>query len=290
MKKNLVNEFIIVCVSALCIMIMIGKTNFNGKQNLEEQNLVDALMMKSDGVEIGLIKSEEVGDLAIDIVKNSYLSSVNIEDVKEIHINNEIEYEEAFCEEKQIMSEVDISNQIIDYNDENSKSIISFTIVKGSNLKSGSNSTNLEQVAFSVKPNSGELYKEVFLDSSIYTPIKGVLTSTFGEQRGGYLHKGIDLAANSGTKIGVALDGVVTYSGINGGYGKVVMVSHDNNMETIYAHCSKLNVSVGDRVSKGNIIAEVGSTGDSTGPHLHFEIRINGVAVDPLQYNKTKSY
>lgn len=133
--------------------------------------------------------------------------------------------------------------------------------------------------------SSGELYKEVFLDSSMYTPIKGVLTSTFGESRNGYYHKGIDLAAKTGTEIGAAMDGKVTYAGTASGYGNVVFIQHDGNRQTVYGHCSELCVKTGDYVSKGQTVAKVGSTGDSTGPHLHFEIRVNGKPVDPLKYN-----
>lgn len=287
MRKNLLNEIIIVCVSALCIFIMSSELKLNGKE--EKKEFVNALMMKSDGVDIGLIESTDIGELAINIVKNAYITSANIENIKDIHINNNIEYENSLCNKESIMNEIEISNHIIDYNDKNNKSLFTFTVVKDNPIESTSKN-NYEQVAFTAKPNGSQLYKEVFLDSSINTPIKGILTSTFGEQRGGYMHKGIDLAADIGTKIGVALDGVVTYSGVNGGYGKVIIVNHDNNMETVYAHCSKLNVNVGDKVWKGDVIGEVGNTGDSTGPHLHFEIRINGTAVDPLQYNKSKSY
>lgn len=287
MRKNLLNEIIIVCVSALCIFIMSNESNLNGKE--EKNDLVNALMMKADGIDIGLVESTDIGELAINIVKNAYITSANIENIKDIHINNNIEYEDSLCNKESIMSEIEISNHIIDYNDKNNKSLLTFTVIKDNPIKTTSQN-NYEQVAFTAKPNGSQLYKEVFLDSSIFTPIKGILTSTFGEQRGGYMHKGIDLAADIGTKIGVALDGVVTYSGVNGGYGKVIIVNHDNNMETVYAHCSKLNVNVGDKVWKGDVIGEVGNTGDSTGPHLHFEIRINGTAVDPLQYNKSKTY
>lgn len=128
------------------------------------------------------------------------------------------------------------------------------------------------------------------MHNSITTPIKGILTSTFGEQREGYYHKGVDLAANTGTKIQAALDGKVSFSGIADGYGKVVIIDHSDNLQTVYAHCSKLNVSEGDQVLRGQVIAEVGNTGDSTGPHLHFEIRVDGVPIDPLGYTGITGY
>ena len=97
-------------------------------------------------------------------------------------------------------------------------------------------------------------------------------------------HLGVDIGASYGTSIKAADGGRVTYSGWKGSYGKLVIVTHDDGSQTYYAHCSQLLVSYGDKVYQGQTIAKVGSTGNSTGPHLHFEIRINGKTVDPLKY------
>ncbi len=110
------------------------------------------------------------------------------------------------------------------------------------------------------------------------------ITSRFGA-RWGTTHCGLDLAAPMGTPIYAAADGTVEkVVNSNSGYGNLVVISHGNGIQTYYAHCSKLLVSVGDKVEAGDLIAKVGSTGDSTGPHCHFEIRINGRPVDPGQY------
>lgn len=100
------------------------------------------------------------------------------------------------------------------------------------------------------------------------------------------LHSGVDIAASSGTSIVAAEDGTVLLSsyGYNGGYGNYIIINHGNGLTTRYAHCSSLSVSVGQKVSRGQVIAAVGSTGDSTGPHLHFEVRINGTSNNPLNY------
>jgi murein DD-endopeptidase MepM/ murein hydrolase activator NlpD len=98
------------------------------------------------------------------------------------------------------------------------------------------------------------------------------------------MHKGIDLSARPGTRIFAAAPGVVTWSGWKGGYGYCIIIDHKNGMSTLYGHCSKLVADVGDYVRAGEYIAEVGSTGASTGPHLHFEVHRNGVAVDPMPY------
>lgn len=97
-------------------------------------------------------------------------------------------------------------------------------------------------------------------------------------------HSGIDLAIAQGTPIYAAQDGVVTYSGDMGGYGLTVMIRHTNGVETLYAHCSYLVAQVGQRVDKGDHISNVGSTGYSTGPHVHFEVRVNGSTVNPLSF------
>lgn len=97
-------------------------------------------------------------------------------------------------------------------------------------------------------------------------------------------HEGLDFTANTGTPIRAAADGIVVEAGVSGGYGSMVKIEHGAGLETRYAHASKLLVKVGDRVVKGQIVAQVGSTGRSTGPHLHYEIRLNGNALDPRNY------
>ncbi|MBR6033998.1 MAG: M23 family metallopeptidase [Clostridia bacterium] len=112
---------------------------------------------------------------------------------------------------------------------------------------------------------------------------KTMISSRFGSRNGGY-HSGLDIATASGTPIYATASGTVTYAGWQGGYGNLVIISHGNGVETYYAHCSKIYVSKGDTVETGDLISAVGSTGNSTGPHLHLEVRINGVAQNPQNY------
>ena len=117
-------------------------------------------------------------------------------------------------------------------------------------------------------------------------PTSGTLTSNFG-RRWGRSHEGIDVAAKTGTPIYAADNGIVTEAQYkNNGYGNFISIDHGNGYVTFYAHCSALFVSDGDVVAKGDLIGHVGNTGRSTGPHLHFEIRENGTAKNPLSYIK----
>lgn len=116
-------------------------------------------------------------------------------------------------------------------------------------------------------------------------PTRGTLSSRYGS-RWGRMHEGIDIAARTGTPVYAADGGKVIYSGTNGAYGKLVKIDHGGGFVTYYAHNSKLLVSKGEKVFKGQKIAEVGNTGRSTGPHLHFEVRKHGKTVNPLSYVK----
>jgi murein DD-endopeptidase MepM/ murein hydrolase activator NlpD len=125
--------------------------------------------------------------------------------------------------------------------------------------------------------------------SGFQWPVNGTITSGYGYRTHpilGYsrLHSGTDFGAISGTPIVAASDGVVVTAGWLGGYGNAVVISHGGGVATLYAHQSRLAVGPGVRVHRGQVIGYVGSTGMSTGPHLHFEVRINGVTTDPARY------
>lgn len=118
------------------------------------------------------------------------------------------------------------------------------------------------------------------------TPVSGSITSRFGvvsSIRSG-AHTGTDIAAQTGTPIKAVANGTVTFAERSGSYGNLIKITHENGVETWYGHCSKLYATVGQQVKAGDIIAAVGSTGNSTGPHLHLEIRVNGTAINPQNY------
>ena len=113
------------------------------------------------------------------------------------------------------------------------------------------------------------------------------MTSGFGYRRdpfggGGEFHPGVDLAASAGSPVRATADGVVGRAGWNGGYGQMIALEQGNGVETRYGHMSQLAVVPGQQVRRGEVIGYVGSTGRSTGAHLHYEVRVNGRPVDPL--------
>ena len=112
-------------------------------------------------------------------------------------------------------------------------------------------------------------------------PVHGVLTSGFG-WRWGRMHEGVDIAVSNGTPVVAAKAGVVIVAGWMGGYGNLVVVDHGGGVATAYGHNTSVTVGVGQQVAQGQLIAYSGNTGHSTGPHVHFEVRINGGAVDPM--------
>lgn len=121
---------------------------------------------------------------------------------------------------------------------------------------------------------------------NLIRPVSGIITSRFGAgssiRRSS--HTGLDIATSTGTPIVAAASGTVTFSGWKGSYGNMIVITHSNGIQTYYGHCQKLYVSAGAKVSQGQTIAAVGSTGNSTGPHLHLEVRVNGVAYNPQNY------
>ena len=136
--------------------------------------------------------------------------------------------------------------------------------------------------------------RQKFLNAGFTSPIaskKTRLTSSFGSRKDPFtgehdFHEGIDLACSLGTPVRTARDGIIIVAGNEGGYGNLVVVRHSNGYETYYGHLSKFLVKEGQKVKKGDIVALSGNTGRTTGPHLHYEIRKNGKAINPKYFAK----
>jgi murein DD-endopeptidase MepM/ murein hydrolase activator NlpD len=120
-------------------------------------------------------------------------------------------------------------------------------------------------------------------------PVDGQVTGSFGERIDpfngeGAFHSGVDIGSHYGAQIIAPADGVVTFSDVMGGYGKAIMINHGNGISTRYGHLSGYAVTAGQRVHRGDVIGYVGESGRSTGPHLHYEVRINDTPVNPYKY------
>jgi murein DD-endopeptidase MepM/ murein hydrolase activator NlpD len=120
-------------------------------------------------------------------------------------------------------------------------------------------------------------------------PARGWVTSDFGQRLDPYtadrvMHQGLDIAAPHGKEVTSPSDGTVVFAGLEGGYGNVIVIDHGYGIKTRYGHLAKILVKAGDRVKRGGLIAAVGNTGRSTGPHLHYEVRVNGIPQNPRKF------
>lgn len=268
----------------------------------EFEKLVDNEILNPNKENIAFVDIDEMPKYEFLLVKNSVETSENevfekiankavttyrvyaitVDNEVATYVNSKDEAEEAITKIKQdkskYLNEIEIGMQEIytkDLNElSNTVQIASaventeekLTVIIEEQIKRKSSTFN--GVYFSVKP------------------VSGVITSRFGAEESirDHTHKGIDISAPNGTPIKAAAEGKVTYSGSMGGYGNLIILTHENNIQTYYAHCSRLYVSVGEEVEAGDTIASVGSTGYSTGNHLHFEIRQNGAQINPQRY------
>lgn len=130
----------------------------------------------------------------------------------------------------------------------------------------------------SIEPSRG-----ISQRNTLSWPITGKITCPFGSRKTGY-HHGIDIAGNMGTPVHAAAAGTVSAAGYTSVYGRYVIIDHPDGKQTLYAHAQKLYVKKGDRVNRGEVISLVGISGVTTGPHLHFEVRVNKKASDPMNY------
>lgn len=153
----------------------------------------------------------------------------------------------------------------------------------------------LQRISTSAEAGLSRLHVRLLAKSAIMNatpsliPIAGWISSSFGYRRNPYdgsyrLHAGVDIAAEPGTPVRAPADGFVIFSGYREGYGKCVVLDHGYGIRTLFAHNSKLFTNNGIRVKRGETISQVGSTGHSTGPHLHYEVRKNGVPVNPATF------
>lgn len=207
-------------------------------------------------------------DFKIDLTESEVIEPETVtEECNDLYIGE--------TETVQGVSGISLVNKEIIYDglNKNQEKVVSKKVVKpavNTVVKVGTKNPYYAGVAFLSNPTNG-----------------GYLSSYFGEVRAKSVHKGIDIAKNLGESVNASLDGKVISAGYNnGGYGNLIVIEHPNNMKTYYAHLNEIYVNVGDMIKKDDIIGAVGSTGNSTGPHLHFELRVDNKPVDPIKYIK----
>jgi murein DD-endopeptidase MepM/ murein hydrolase activator NlpD len=264
--------------------------------------LTSALLYMINSVNDKYIKSkQEISSLAV-------VNTAQKEEIKNLQndaVQIQLQLEEnirALDEIKEIVG-IKKSSEAAEEN----KAKQSVTTDKSKN-SSDSSLQQMDQIKTSYKELSTQLLSQrQLIDSSMVTvkkqvaylnakpsikPVSTRVTATYGNRknpftnRGTEFHKGIDFAGTTGTPIKATGDGVVIFSGWQSGYGKVVIISHGYGITTLYGHNSKLLVEKGDKVKKAQVISKMGSTGRSTGSHLHYEIRVNGRSVNPSSYFK----
>jgi len=221
--------------------------------------VVDAYIMESDNRKVAYVTSEKQGKVILNSMQEYYKKAKLTKTSKTI-VQNKISYEPVKVKIGSLYENSKIVNEIVKINDKSSTPLIS-----------------IKDVYAGIKKTT------LALSSSTTSPSRGSISSGFGT-RWGKMHEGIDIAANFGEAIDAALDGTVTYATWEDGYGNVIKMNNGCGIETTYAHCSAIIVKKGDIVKKGMKIGEVGSTGHSTGPHLHFEVKVNGEPRNPEKY------
>lgn len=223
--------------------------------------------------------------------KSDILVSINsdlteFENIKESYIKE--------SDKKEILEGLNLkldslNTEVAEYEGKKSEAVAATTTLNAEITELSAAVTDLSGKATQLASKKSEIEQEVKKQESFIKPTSGRISSPFGYRThpvtGSYtLHSGIDIAASSGTTVVASRNGKVVSAGYSGSYGNLIVISHGNGIETAYAHLSSINVRVGESVSQGQLIGKVGSTGRSTGPHLHFEVRINGTAVNPSKY------
>lgn len=254
-------------------------TNLNiDESKITSINVKGNISFKDEKVNISKLSSEE--ELADNIIKNKSLIDVDIvvNDTRLVDIEPSVKIERS---EELLIGESKVTEGKKGKKEQN----INITYRNGEKKSVSVLSENIIEQSSSKVITKGT--KSILNGTSaVFTsPTRGgTITSNFGE-RWGKNHNGLDIAGNIGDPVMAALDGKVKSTFYErDGYGNVVILEHEGGVETRYAHMSKIGVKTGDTVKKGDIVGEVGSTGRSTGPHLHFEVRVNGSPVDPQKY------
>ena len=272
----------------------IGYTEDKGKLQKKITNYID----HGDSKTVAFVEIDNKPEYDLCLLKKGL--TANDEEIFTAVVSSGVPYYKYYAiledgEEKYYVSTYEEADKIIEKlkskNSQN-KDNVTYVLKYETELKSFTDSETAVASLYiempTIKKTKVVTSKKVSYDNSalgiaLVEPVNGTITSRFGRRSGG-THTGLDIANSTGTPIKAAATGTVVYSGYKGSYGNLVIVAHTNSIQTYYAHCSRLYVSVGQTVTQGQVIGAVGSTGNSTGPHLHLEVRVNGVAKNPQNY------
>lgn len=271
------------------------KETLKEKVQAEEEKSIEAIDIKiSPEYKLKLVnRTEETNEaeIAKKLIENANITYKYYE----VALNNEvIEAVDTSEEAEELVKEIKEKNNNQEYNISiaerytNNKEEVKTTeieIAKG-NIINKANETFLRQKKQKEEEERIKNLPDINGIKLAVTPVSGVITSRYGvsSRIRRSTHTGLDIAAIQGADIKVVADGTVIGASRDGAYGNLVKVDHGDGVETWYAHTSKMYVSVGQKVKAGDVIAAVGSTGNSTGPHLHLEIRVNGKHLNPQNY------
>lgn len=280
----------------------IGYTEDKGKL----QNKINDYIKSGDNNIIAFVEIETLPEYKICLLKKEI--TTNSDEIFSKVISSGVPYYKYYAilennEEKYYVQTYEEAEKVLNElkeKDSNNKDSITYTLKYNTELKTFTDTSTAVASLYTEKPkvvkkkvtnskintSANVDYSNTSLGIALIKPINGRISSRFGARSSirSSVHTGLDIAASRGTPIKAAAGGTVIYSGRKGSYGNMIVIDHGNGVETYYAHCNSLVASAGETVSQGQVIAYVGSTGNSTGPHLHLEIRVNGVAKNPQNY------
>ncbi len=240
--------------------------------------------IKLDGEEKACVNSMEEAEAVISEIKSDVNDNINLnlEIEEQEKDKNEVDSKETSRDIAKLEINKDVEVKVKQYEEEQEK-IRKAEEEKKAKEEAARIARVSSRSGSSVYSSAGSSIAAT--GATFMRPVRGgTITSPFGNRSSGF-HKGVDIATSIGTPIYAAASGTVTFSGWNStGYGYLVIIDHGNGFQTYYAHCSALYVTAGTYVSQGQNICAVGSTGNSTGPHVHFQVMYNGTPQNPQNY------
>lgn len=258
----------------LLFMVVVVTSSYAIIKNASSKREEQRLLMNYKDIRSHLIRFEKLTNSIADIMDEI---KPDIEDVYEMAAGNNNNIDKIWkIEEKSVDTEEE-------------KTLRNILPEEIYTLRSLQNNMVCSTNTIKTVKNFIDVRSKVINDTPSVVPNQGHITSLFGWRRSPFgfgrdFHAGIDIAASSGTEIRATAPGVVASTGWAGGYGYLVRIKHKYGFETIYGHCSRIAVNIGENIKKGQIIAFVGQTGSATGNHCHYEIRLGNVAINPYPY------